>query len=538
MNLEFTLLFSSMTSFFGNRGQINYCTANMFVNKVAHYYRSQGRKDIVTLQLAAWPTGLTSIISDDTFHLNEFNSINLISNLITHPGDIPPVVLGVPVVNWENVYDNNICDPIYRSVRPANRPKLDFKTANDQNYIKEYSTASLQRIANANAKKEVSEDNIFEIMEHELKNVLQYGENDEIDPYQSLPELGIDSIMMMELRTIMRNATGVNIPLVVFSTQNICLYRLVEYVKDKLAKDKQTAAADTKTPEISEEEKKAKAIEEQKVKEEAAKLISDKDVNQWIVQVDGCEGIDTPLNIFIFFPSADEGEIDYAQYVEDMEDSLLFTVNLPGYGVRKDEPFIKDWDLLVKNVTKAIIKTAASNKFKECNAIHFIGNGFGALLAWKTLLQIQIYEDEDKEVPIISTLVISRVLAPSVERPIKYNGEVMADFTPEQIVAFLEGTDSKVKFEGEKAYLLPLIKNEYVMRDTITNEKNMKIRSKLLMFSGKQDKIIEDNNTSLWKKEVSDEFSEFTQHIRMRGNHWFMLKDSSKYLKNIIENLD
>ncbi|ORX59119.1 hypothetical protein BCR36DRAFT_342883 [Piromyces finnis] len=536
MNLEFILLFSSMTSFFGNRGQINYCVANMFVNKIAHYYRSHGRKDIITLQLAVWPSGLTSKILDNTFQFNEYNSINLVSNLISHPGDIAPVVFGTPIVQWENVFDHNICDPIYRSVRPANRPKLDFKTANDQNYIRE-DTTTTQKVTESNSKKEISEDNIYEIMEHELKNVLQYGENDEIDPYQSLTELGIDSIMMMELRTIMRTATGINIPLVVFSTQNICLYRLVEYVKSKMVNEKKEEA-DAKTPVISEEEKNAKKIEEQKAKEEAAKLISDDEVNQWIVPVEGCEGIEDPLNVFIFFPSADEGEIDYAEYVEDMEDSLLFTVNLPGYGVRKDEPLVTDWDLLVKNVTKAIIKSDESEKFKDCNAIHFIGNGFGALLAWKTLLQIQIYEDEDKDVPIISTLIISRALAPSVKRPIEFNGEVMAKYSPEQIASYLEKTECQVEFTGDNEYLLPVIKNEYAMIDSITNENDMKIRSKLLMFSGKQDKIIDDNNTSLWKKEVSDEFSEFTQHIKMRGNHWFMIKDSSKYLKNIMENLD
>jgi len=535
MNLEFTLLFSSMTSFFGNRGQINYCVANMFANKVSHYYRNHGRKDIITLQLAVWPSGLSSIVLDDTFQLNNINSINLISNLISNPGDIAPVVFGTPVVKWEGVFDHNICDPIYRPVRPANRPKLDFKTANDQSYIKDETKAAAQRSGDAGSKKELSEDTVYEIMEHELKTILQYGENDEIDPYQSLPELGIDSIMMMELRTIMRTATGVNIPLVVFSTQNICLYRLVEYVKEKMAKDKQ-AAANTKEP--TEEEKKAKAAEEQKAAEEAAKLISDDEVEKWIVPVAGSEDVEEPLNVFIFFPSADEGEIDYTEYVEKMEDSLLFTVNLPGYSVRKDEPLLNDWELLVKNVTKAIINTAASDKFKDCNAIHFVGNGFGALLAWKTLLQIQIYEDEDKEVPIISTLVISRIVAPSVNRPIEYNGEVMAQYSPEQIASYLEATESKVKFEGDKAYLLPVIKNEYAMIDSVTNENNIKIRSKLLMFSGKQDKIIDESNTSLWKKEVSDEFSEFTQHIKMRGNHWFMMKDTSKYLKNIMDNLD
>ena len=537
LNLKFTLLFSSMTSFFGNRGQINYCTANRFVDKVCQYYRDHGRNDILALQLAAWPSGLMSIIKDRTFFFNKYNSINLVSNLLSHTSDIPPVVLGAPVVKWENVYDHSICDPIYRTVRPPNRPKIDLKTTNDQTYVKDENQTNEPKPENASSKKskEVNEDNVYEIMEAELKNILQYGENDEIDPYQSLTELGIDSIMMMELRTILRNATNVNIPLVVFSTQNICLYRLVEYVKSKMSKDNQEGTAETGP---TEEEKKAMAAEAKKAHEEEAKLISDADVEKWVVPVDGTENINDPSNIFIFFPSADEGEVDYSEYVESMDDSLLFTVNLPGYGVRKGETLISDWDILVKNVTKAIIQTSATGKFKECNAIHFIGNGFGALLAWKVLLQIQIYEDEDKEVPIISTLIIARVLAPSVERPIQLAKQVLSELPPEGIAEFLAITECKVDFRGEKAYLLPIIHHEYEMIDSITNESGMKIRSKLLMFSGRQDKIIDDNNASLWKKEVSDEFNEFTQHIKMRGNHWFMMKDTEKYLKNIMENLD
>jgi acyl transferase domain-containing protein/surfactin synthase thioesterase subunit/NADP-dependent 3-hydroxy acid dehydrogenase YdfG/acyl carrier protein len=546
LNLKFTILFSSMTAFFGNRGQINYCTANMFLNKVCQFYRSHnGRKDIMSLELAAWPSGLSSIIKDDTFMFNEINSINLISNLLNHVADIPAVVFGGPVINWNRVYDSSICDPIFRAVRPADRPRIDWRTANDSEYVKTVLTSgqnSSENIAEdaavASDPKEISKDNIFEIMETELKRILQYGENDEIDPYQSLTELGIDSLMMMEFRTILKNVTTVNIPLVVFSTQNICLFRLVEYVKGKLSKDEEEEDKE-KANVITEEEKKAKEAEEQKAKEEEAKLIRDDQVDQWITAVPGCEDVEDPLNVFIFFPSAEEGEIDYSSYVEEMEDSLLFTINLPGYGERKGEAVITDWDLLVKNVTKVILQTAAdSEKFKQCNTIHFVGNGFGALLAWKTLLQIQIYEDEDKDVPIISTLIISRVVAPTAERPIQLAGEVISKLPPEGIRLFLEMIGSKVDFEGEKAYLLPIIHNEYAMMDSVTNENDMKIRSKLLVLSGKQDKIINENNTSLWKKEVSDEFSEFTQHIKMRGDHWFMMKDTTKYLKNIMENLD
>lgn len=547
-NLKFTILLSSMSSFFGNRGQINYTTSNVFINKLCRYYRAHGRKDMVALQLAAWPSGLSSIIQEPTFHLNEINSINLISNFASVPGDIPASAFGGPVIKWNDVQDHAICDPMYRPVRPANRPRVNWKVDNDTAYVpKSVSSSSLalnagmgskgdSGIGNKSSSNEVTEDNVYAIMESELKRILQYSENDEIDPYQSLTELGIDSIMMMELRTILRTATGVNIPLVVFSTQNICLSRLVDYVKSKLAKEKEEAAK--KTPEITEEEKKAKAAEEQKAREEEAKLISNDQIDQWIVPVPGCEDVEDPLNVFIFFPSADEGEIDYSEYVEKMEDSLLFTVNLPGYGVRKDEPFINDWDLLIKNITKAIIQTDISGKFKECKTIHFVGNSFGGIVAWKTLLQIQAYEDEDKEVPIISTLIISRAIAPTAKRPIELGGEVLSNLPNEGIATFLKGIESKVDFSDDKAYLLPIIHNEYLMNDAVTNESNMKIRSKLLMFSGKQDKIIDDNNTSLWKKEVSDEFSEFTQHIKMRGNHWFVMKDTSKYLKNIMENLD
>jgi len=548
-SIKFTILLSSMSGFFGNRGQINYTTTNVFTNKVARYFRAHGRNDIVALQLAAWPSGLSSIIQDPTFHLNEINSINLVSNFASAAGDIPASAFGGPVLKWNDVRDHAICDPMYRPVRPANRPRLNWKTDNDSAYVPQNvssnSLANMNRDSSLNSiggggdkssSQGITEDNIYDIMEGELKKILQYSPEDEIDPYQSLTELGIDSIMMMELRTILRTATGVNIPLVVFSTQNICLSRLVDYVKAKLAKDKEEAAK--KTPEITEAEKKAKEAEEQKAREEEAKLISNDEIDQWIVPVPGCEEVEEPSNVFIFFPSADEGEIDYSEYVEKMEDSLLFTVNLPGYGVRKDEPLINDWDLLVKNITKAIIQTDISGKFKECKTIHFIGNSFGAIVAWKTLLQIQIYEDEDKEVPIISTLVISRAIAPNAKRPVELGGEILSQLPNEGIAAFLKGTESKVDFSGEKAYLLPIIHNEYVMNDSVTNESDMKIRSKLLMFSGKQDKIIDDNNTSLWKKEVSDEFSEFTQHIKMRGNHWFVMKDTSKYLKNIMENLD
>jgi len=435
---------------------------------------------------------------------------------------------------------------MFRPVRPSDRPKLDWKTANDATYIKnegetigEAGSRIIERSGPGGKKhksQKVTEENIYDIMEHELKDILQYGENDEIDPYQSLTELGIDSIMMMELRTILRNATGVNIPLVVFSTQNICLYGLVEYAKSKLAKDDKEDAA---IEQESEEEKKAKATKEQKAREEEAKLITNEQVEQWLVPVQGCEDVEDPSNIFIFFPSADEGEIDYSEeYVEKMEDSLLFKVELPGYGKRKEEPLMTDWNLLIKNITKAIIQTDLTGKFKDCKTIHFVGNSFGAILAWKTLLQIQAYEDDDMKVPIISTLIISRAIAPTTKRPIELGGKVLSELSPEGIAEFLQSTECKTDFSGELSYLLPVLHNEYVMNDNVTNDSHMKINSKLLLLSGKQDKIIDDTNTLLWKKEVDDEFSEFTQHIKMRGNHWFIQKDTSKYLKNIMENLD
>jgi len=537
LNLKFTILLSSMTAFFGNRGQINYGTANMFINKVCRIFRSQGRKDIISLQLAGWPSGLSSIIKDNTFHFNEINSINLFSNLMSCADELPGSFLGTPVVNWKGVFDYTVCDPMFRPVRPSDRPKLDWKTANDSTYIKNEGE-SKETGSRAGSKKfnkqEVTNENVFEVMEHELKKILQYGENDEIDPYQSLTELGIDSIMIMELRTILRNVIGINIPLVIFSSQNINLYRLVDYVKSKMGSNKEEADDNEET----EEEKRVKADKEQKEKEEEAKLISNDQVDQWIVPIPGSEEVEDPSNVFIFFPSADEGEVDYSEYVDKMEDSLLFKIELPGYGKRKNESLMTDWNLLIKNISKAIIQTDVSGKFKECKTIHFIGNSFGAIVAWKTLLQIQVYEDDGKEVPIISTLIITRAIAPSVKRPIELGGQVISELSNEGIAEFLQSTGSKTDFSGELSYLLPVIHNEYVMNDSVTNDDNLKINSKLLILTGKQDKIIDDNNTLLWKKEVNDDFSEFTQHIKMRGNHWFIEKDTSKYLKNIMDNLD
>ncbi len=228
MDLEVFVSFSSLASLLGSRGQANYCAANAFLDGLAQLRRANGLPAL-TVNWGAWGetglaageamerqlarTGLTSMQPEDALEALK---------LALHTGQPQ---LAIAAIDW----------PKYLSQIPGSQKSSDktdgfqadaLKTGSiyaeliletelgkvlDKGHIPgashsrqsaaQKATATVSRLAELNALPAAGRRPVLtRVLEEVARTTLDLRPSDEIDPDESLAELGMDSLLAVELR--------------------------------------------------------------------------------------------------------------------------------------------------------------------------------------------------------------------------------------------------------------------------------------------------------------------------------------------------
>ena len=207
MELDMFVLFSSLSSLLGAPGQANYAAANAFLDGLAHYRRAQG---LPAIAINWGPWGEVGMAANSQVEANAAASgVSLIApedglHWFSQVLETNPVQRGLMVIDWGTLA--NLSGQV-----PAFLSELDVKANAGMD-------EALQKMADeframlADAPIQERTPLLIDKICEQIQRVMGLEESDIIDPNQPLQELGLDSLMAVELRNILCALIGKQLP--------------------------------------------------------------------------------------------------------------------------------------------------------------------------------------------------------------------------------------------------------------------------------------------------------------------------------------
>jgi acyl carrier protein len=203
MQLDFFVFFSSAASLLGSAGQSNYAAANAYLDALARYRRGLGLPAL-SINWGAWESGGMAadsvrqrMASRGVGAIEPEQGLSLLAQLIGGTANVPAAQIGVVPVDWPAFLSQT--PPVFlsrfESFAPAQaRTRETFRKRLDDAPPSERPVRLRQFLHDA------------------LAGVLGFRSEARIAPQQRFFELGMDSLMSLELRNRLEAELGVKFP--------------------------------------------------------------------------------------------------------------------------------------------------------------------------------------------------------------------------------------------------------------------------------------------------------------------------------------
>jgi len=199
--LEFFVLMSSVSSLIGNAGQVNYVAGNSFLDRLAHYRQSRGLQ-ATTINLGALKeTGVIARNVKHSEHLEQMGVYGLRTTEALSALELViqklPTQVGILNINWQKLSEST----------PGLEKSKRFASLIAKNREKG-SSLLVEKLSGIPVDEQ--EDIIISNLKLMINKVAGIKE-DTLDIHQSLLDLGIDSLMSVELQSKIHQEYGVRL---------------------------------------------------------------------------------------------------------------------------------------------------------------------------------------------------------------------------------------------------------------------------------------------------------------------------------------
>jgi acyl transferase domain-containing protein len=250
--LDYFVCFSSASALLGTPGQGAYAAANACLDALAHHRRAQGMP-CLSVNWGPWAgAGMSARMSESyrsRLITNGFLSIDPVQGVralgdLMHGDSIQSAVM--PVV-WDRVLGRfpEGGEPLFYTEVASNghrrAPRRDQSSIRDERVLVEVAQAPV----------ESRRDLVSRFLEDDLRKVLGIDARIQMDPDEPLVQMGLDSLMGIELKSRVGTQLGIDIPLQSFVGAT-SLSRLTSLVLEQLALASLTSAADDASEEMEE----------------------------------------------------------------------------------------------------------------------------------------------------------------------------------------------------------------------------------------------------------------------------------------------
>jgi acyl carrier protein len=225
--LDFFVLFSSLASVIGNMGQANYVAGNAFLDALAYYRRSRG---LAALTINWGAVGEVGHVAGSRETAQRLERLGLKAMSLADALDAldelmgsEAVQIGVAEVEWKS---------LLRSMNPRT-PARHSGLAGDS----ATETAGASAGSGVHDILEADAAALPSLLESYIRDLLARAMGTSptrIDSQQSLRNLGLDSLIAVEVRNRINAELGMNVPLAKFMQGNSSISALAAYAVERL----------------------------------------------------------------------------------------------------------------------------------------------------------------------------------------------------------------------------------------------------------------------------------------------------------------
>ncbi|NEO71582.1 type I polyketide synthase [Moorena sp. SIO3H5] len=222
--LDFFVCFSSMASMLGSPGQGNYAAANAFMDAIANYRRGMGLPGL-SINWGPWASaGMAAKLGDehlDRLHNSGLKSISLNEGMQALEKllqlEVPQV--GVMPINWSQWFEvqAGTTMPMLKDLAPS-----QSKSSQEGWFIKHLEAVSPEQRRQLLTKE----------VRSQVAQILGIADPEQIDSQVGLFDIGIDSLMLTELRNRLQSSLGCRL-----SATTLFNYNTIDDLVDYLAQD-------------------------------------------------------------------------------------------------------------------------------------------------------------------------------------------------------------------------------------------------------------------------------------------------------------
>ena len=241
-SLDFFVLFSSLASVIGNAGQANYVAGNAFLDALAYYRRSHGLPALTINWGVVGEVGHVAVSRETAQRLERLglkamslaDTLDALDELMASEA----VQIGVAEVEWKSLLRSMAARTPARYsglVADSGGEKVGASTGSGVHDILEADAAALPSL-----------------LEAYIRDLLARAMGTSparIDIQQSLRNLGLDSLIAVEVRNRINTDLGMNVPLAKFMQGDSSISALAAYAAERLTESERTE--DDKKPGVS-----------------------------------------------------------------------------------------------------------------------------------------------------------------------------------------------------------------------------------------------------------------------------------------------
>ncbi|MGE5411922.1 MAG: SDR family NAD(P)-dependent oxidoreductase, partial [Clostridiales bacterium] len=242
LSLDFTVYFSSVSSVLGTPGQANYAAANSFLDSFAYYQKRKFGKNVISINWGPWKDkGMSKTISKSSHSamkpISSKHALLVFDKILSEKTD-GAVVMHVDWKAFEKQIKDSQLSLMYSEFISASE-KSDDETKSKRK-VKSQLVSLLE-----NTPKSDRINLLIEFIRQQAQNVLGVSSIEEVEVERPMHDMGMDSLMAIEIKNRINNAIGKDLPAtVIFNYPTI--KSLSEYILQNVLsiKDKNRSEKD------------------------------------------------------------------------------------------------------------------------------------------------------------------------------------------------------------------------------------------------------------------------------------------------------
>ncbi|MCK5067959.1 MAG: SDR family NAD(P)-dependent oxidoreductase, partial [Bacteroidales bacterium] len=496
MEMDHFVLYSSISSIYGNPGQVSYVAGNSFLENFAQYRRSRGMAamtinwgvlgDVGFVARSGNVGGLLYKQGWKTFTLKQSTDI-LEQMLLTNP-----VQRVATDSDWEMV---------------GNFYPHSAETSRFGHLIKEkeLSAGSSSGAGDGGlyaTLKELDREEQAEILGTHLRDTFARvlgSSADKVDPTEPVTKYGLDSLMANQIRNWIQSSVTVD-----YSMMRIMkgpsLQEMTEQILEEMSG--QLASGDGYEAKKSE-------------------------MDQWVLR---SKKIDNPRMRLFCLPYFAGGASVYNSWSDSLQDGIeVCAIQYPGREERAAEKPYDNYLDLVKAIADVIDPLLNCPVAFYC---HSAGAGIG--------LELARYLRREKGIQPVKFMV-GGWRSPHLVSPFKFldaidDNEVYLDKNIPNIIKHLRSLEIPESVLGNKELIeqmLPALRADILLGKRYTYYEDEPLSCAITALAGKKDSVFTDEQVKAWKKHTSGKF----RFITVNGSHLFCRDNKEELLEILIEEL-